>query len=107
MQRIDLRRIQGAWKTATGGGRVSSDGPVGVRKAGTEVEARQRTEDKAAREKCVRFGVIAAKQHVAAKFDGVAAADHGDVVRELVAAEDRIIRQENIGAQIIREPGDL
>ena len=69
--------------------------------------AGERPEDEAAGNERVGFGVIAAENLLASEFDGVVAADQGDVVRELVAAENREIGKEYIGAQIIREAGDL
>ena len=63
----------------------------------------KRSEHKAAGEKGVRLGVIAAEQFGSAELDRVAAADQGEIVREFVAAQDGDVRDENVRSQVIDE----
>ena len=55
----------------------------------------------------MRFSVIATQQFRGAKLKGVVAADQGEVVGELVAAQDGDVGYEDIRPQIIDEAGNL
>ncbi len=55
----------------------------------------------------MRFGVIAAEQFRTTEFERVMAADDGEIVGELVAAQDRFVGNKNVGSKIVNETGNL
>ena len=55
----------------------------------------------------MRFRMIAAKQFVDAELKGVTVADHAEIVRELVAAQDGDVGYKNARSQVIDKAGNL
>src|SRR5579862_3662853 len=93
LRQTKRRRLQGV------------DGGSG--KLWTDQKAGKRPEHKAAREKSVRFGVIAAEYLVAAELKGVTAADDREIVRKFVTAQDGKVGYENIRSQVVDEAWNL
>src|SRR5208282_1233990 len=79
----------------------------GGSQARADQKAGERPEDKAAGEKSVRFGVIAAEHFVDAELKGVVAADHGEIVGEFIAAQDADVGDKNVRSQVIDKTGNL
>ncbi len=76
-------------------------------KLGRQQNSGERAEHKPAREKSMRFRMIAAKQLVAPELHGVMAADEREVVRYFVSPGNREAGHKDVRSQVIRKTRNL